>query len=262
MGFESPYPVIVIPKNDYTKLKSSFPKYMIRKNTNTGTSLSIKNAIEYFLNNTKDNWLLKFDDDTGIYLPNIKKALKRLNLYYNPNQKLLFGSYLRNDNGGFLSGGAGFLFSRAGAKAFLDNFDHWIKTMKDASDVHFNQILKLFNMTHEDSFFPGMTAGFHKTFYEDLVYYYNNSIKQFPKYSSCLKGEKMYRFKLSKNLVHSKSPKKPLDVGYPVNDIFTYHHYWDLNNLSTNWDDILEKGVPDNIYYYHCTWRCSFCNPL
>ena len=195
----------------------------------------------YFLNQTNDQWYIRIDDDAGIYLPNLEKAISRL-LKYNSSKPIVFGHFAHLDKLGFLGGGGGYIFSRAGVKLFLDYFDDWINAMYEPSDIHFNYVMKLFNMTFADSHFPGMTSSFAKRFYPDImemIKQENESVSQkYFSHKACLRGDKEYLF--SKDKIERRDNRvNPKLIGYPLNDIFIYHHFWDFDSYGTNWDEVI-----------------------
>lgn len=248
------FPVVIIPSIEYNRTHTLMKNnaHVERFQTQIDMSTSQKHAALYFLNNTKDNWLIMIDDDAGFYLPNVQKAIYRLSTYFDPEVPLVFGSFVTFGKKEFLGGGGGFLFSRAGARLFLKHFDDWVRTMVVPNDVHMNKIIKFFNMTFIDSFFPGMTSGFIRKFYD------KKSLKNLHfKKSRCIRGDKDYMFK--NKYFKPNRYANPSLIAYPLNDIFIYHHYWDFDQSGTTWDQIIEKGFPDNWYYYLCNWQCHIC---
>ena len=258
---------IVVPQDEYKKLEELFKtRKLPRKNTQIGASLSYKHSALHFLYNTTDNWLIRIDDDAAFYLPNLQKALNRLNKYYNASKPYIFGSYVTFGKAGFLGGGGGYIFSRGGAKLFLEYFDKWVNTMYIPNDVHINQIIKLFNMTFLDTHFPGVTSEFYQSFYSDMV----NKIKlskqnkqinltQYFSHEPCVRGDKDIIFH-DDNLKFNRTINPSL-IGYSLNDIFIYHHYWDFNRYNTTWDDVIREGFPEDAFYYHCNTICHICKP-
>lgn len=251
--FNTSFPVVIIPATEYMKTKELMKNHtqIERFQTQIDKSTSFKYSALYFLNNSKDNWLLIIDDDAGFYLPNLQKAVYRLNTFFDPGVPLIFGSFVTFGKIRFLGGGGGYLFSRAGAELFLKHFEDWIQTMNVPNDVHMNQIIDFFNMTFYDSSFPGMTSGFIKEFYK------NKRLNPNFRKSECIPGDKNYIFK--NQIFQSNKHTNPSLIAYPLNDIFVYHHYWDLDQYGTTWDKLIKKGFPDNLYYYLCNWQCHLC---
>ena len=266
-------PVVVIPKETYIHINETIPKRVERRNTQIGVSASLKHSLLYFLNKTRDNWYMRIDDDSGIYLPNLQKALIRLQQFYNSKEKLIFGSYT-DFNGGFIGGGTGIILSRAGAESFLENFEEWIRTENEPNDKHFNQIISLFNMTFADCHFPGMPSDFKNSFYRVVgdSYLQLQSMKQNEnsknssniKYllfnetikNQCKKGDKWYKFN---HLPIPNEKLKASKIAYPLNDIFVYHHYWSFKKYKITWNDLLDIGFTENVYYYKCNNLCHIC---
>ncbi|KAL6633164.1 hypothetical protein U3516DRAFT_617341 [Neocallimastix sp. 'constans'] len=86
-------------------------------------------------------WYMMVDDDTYVFLSNLKKRLS----FYNPNEKLYLGASWPIPTGCFPSwsmarfahGGAGIILSRAAMLAFIGNYDVCVKSFDDcyAGDV-------------------------------------------------------------------------------------------------------------------------------
>lgn len=264
--FDTNFTLILIPAIEFEKTKKLFQinVHIERMQTQIDAATSYKSAALYFLNNSNDDWLIRIDDDAGFYLPNLQKAIYRLNKFYDPNVPLVFGSIITLRKLNFLGGGGGYLFSRAGAELFLRHYDDWVRTMTVPNDVHMNQIINLFNMTFYDSSFPGMTSGFQRSFYDIMA---NNLKSQdfskfksyLPQNNSCIRGDKDFLFKNEEYVPNYY--KNPSFIAYPLNDIFIYHHYWDLDKYGITWDKLIENGFPDNVYYYLCNWACHLCIP-
>jgi len=86
-------------------------------------------------------WYMMVDDDTYVFLSNLKKRLS----FYNPDEKLYLGASWPIPTGCFPSwsmarfahGGAGIILSRAAMLAFIGNYDVCVKSFDDcyAGDV-------------------------------------------------------------------------------------------------------------------------------
>jgi len=132
-------------KKDHTEDKDDLTKGRKQEFNKLGWQLDVYKNIPAFklLYDTYPNakWYMMVDDDTYVFLSNLKKRLS----YYNPDDKLYLGASWPIPTGCFPSwsmarfahGGAGIILSRGAMLAFIEKYDYCVKSFDDcyAGDV-------------------------------------------------------------------------------------------------------------------------------
>ncbi|KAF2366476.1 Fringe-like [Trinorchestia longiramus] len=103
------------------------------------TKFAFQHAYDSFLNDF--DWFLKADDDTYFIIENLRDLLRT----QDPNDNIYFGCNLRTpDSTGYMSGGAGYVLSRAALQQLgpaLHNSQSWL-TDTDPEDVNIGAVLR------------------------------------------------------------------------------------------------------------------------
>lgn len=192
--------------------------------------LAIKeiNALDYYVSNTKAEWLFRGVDDTFVNMNEFPRFFTSLP---DPTGKpLLYGDCI--DYGTpFLHGGSGILMSREMAKILLNHSVEWLKNVEHPEETYFSKLIESagFNVTDFGSpYFMGL---FNKN---------NRELDEIPKCSKSFKNKH----------------KCPNFVSSIKKTVFFHDKYHKMT--MENWTKLVEEG-PDNLNWYHGKTQELFC---
>lgn len=234
----SSIPTLIMSQEFINNTIKHFPKNIYRYATNTNQMMHMKLSFEYLLSNPKINWILDVDDDSFVHFPNVLKLLKHLEVY-DSKKPYIFGECASNRPlfTYYHGGGAGHIYSRGLVEDLYPNFNNWIEEMHVQDDVHLLTLNQRYNLSWFQIHIGGMISGIDHQFYRNLkTYHYSN----FPLCS--------VNFSLTRCQT----------AFHRVNNVFTYHHFWDFFQFNTTWGEIVDQ-FSDNIYYHDCSMRCKVC---
>lgn len=240
---------IFISNEDFNFFYKKLKKGVTPKNSlvrETGIIAGLYKSMEYFLNETRDNWYLRMDDDNEIYPPNLRKAIEKVEREFSMEKPLLFSQFVRVGRYFFLGGGSGYLFNRKGVQYFIEHFDTFLKEKGYHFDIKFHLTLNHFGEKYETAHLSGMTAEFSPRSYYHFKLHYLKNYKKFDNKKWELPLCPPFNF--SKEMTH-----------FPVKDIFLYHHYWEMYKYNLTFQMMLDANPPPEVHYYRCRPECRLC---
>ena len=122
LSYSSQLNIIAI-NTKYREIYETYP-YMRCRPRNLNIIEKMLSAIEYFLENTDDEFFIRMTDDVYVNMEEIPNLMVDILSNGNPLENPLIIGHCLNINGSvFLQGGAGYLFSRKSAEIFYNFFD-------------------------------------------------------------------------------------------------------------------------------------------
>lgn len=194
-------------------------------------NLAIKeiNALDYYVHNTKAEWLFRGVDDTFVNMNEFPRFFTSLP---DPTGKaLLYGDCIESPTP-YLHGGSGILMSREMAKKLLNHSSEWLKEIESPEEVYFSKLIE--------------SAGFDVSEFGSPYFMgiFNKNEKDFDNIDQC------------KALSKSSNRKCPDVISNVKKTIFFHDSYHKMT--MDNWTSLVEEG-PDNLNWLHGKKQERFC---
>lgn len=192
-------------------------------------NLAIKeiNALEYYVKNTKAEWLFRGVDDTFVNMNEFPRFFTSLP---DPTGKpLMYGDCIESSKP-FLHGGSGILLSREMAKLLLNHSAEWLKNIETPEEEYFSKLIESagFNVTDFGSpYFMGIFNKNNRELNEIPICKIKESDRKCPNFVSNVKKTVFF---------HDKYHKMTME----------------------NWTKLVDEG-PSNLNWIHGKSQELFC---